>query len=503
MSPIQLARLHTFTRVLTLAAMLLTVAANIGCGGAITGSHQPNGDPLHLGATPGPLGSTDPQVMELRLGSEPSDRIVSLSLTLNSLKTTNSGDEDIDLLTAPVTIEFTHSAIVTEPVVVRTIYQDTYSTLKVPDMTGQVVFYDSNGLLTTQSLSVSAQSITLSPAFVLGTDPAVMSVSLDLAQTFTVGMNSVTVNPVVVTASSTVPAPVVAPAIGQPETGNVSFLVGTVTAVDTTNHIISLQPSAGDSLQLAYDNSGGTEFVNCDPAMLTGTMIEVESQTEADGSVLASQVSLIGAGPSDSELYGLLGGYAPDGINYNLIVEGGAGANVTTGLLGKNVTLDWLAASYGVNTSHLGLDLMANDDLVFDETHAFPGQFVQVDEDSLLVPDPDSGNAGFMQPRMFELEEQTISGQVSGYVYDGGTQTGSFTLVVASDSMIKTMNSGLLGITVRQLPQTYLRNSPTFGDGDSVKVRGLLFAGSQYSNVNYQPPSSSVAFIMVADRISK
>jgi len=43
----------------------------------------------------------------------------------------------------------------------------------------------------------------------------------------------------------------------------------------------------------------------------------------------------------------------------------------------------------------------------------------------------------------------------------------------------------------------------TARNGDSVKVRGLLFAESKYSNVNYQPPSSPVAFIMVADRISK
>jgi len=503
MSLIRITWLRRISSALILAAFLSTTAANVGCGGAIANSGHPSGDPLHLGVTPGPQGSTDPQIIELRLGGEPSDRIVSVSLTISSLKATNSGNEDLELLTAPRTVEFTHSAIVTEPVVIREIYQDTYSTLIFPDMTGQVVFFDSNGQLAAQALSIPAQTITLSPSVTLGSTPQVVSASLDLAQTFAVGSSSVTVNPLVVTASSATPAPPVAPAIGQPETGNISFMVGTVTAVDTNNHTISLQPSSGEAVQIAYDNAGGTEFVDCDPSMLTGMMVEVESGTRASGTVLASMVSLVGPSASSSELYGLLGGYAPDAIDYNLIVAGGAGLNTSSSLIGKNVTLDWLAASYSVNTAHLGLDLITDDDLVFDETHAFPGQFVAVSGDSLLVPDPDGANAGFMQPRMFELEEQTLTGQVFGYVYHAETQTGTFTLAVASDSMIKTLNGGLLSITVRQLPQTYLRNNPTFVDGDFVKVRGLLFAGSQYSNTNYQPPASPVAFIFVADRISK
>jgi hypothetical protein len=64
------------------------------------------------------------------------------------------------------------------------------------------------------------------------------------------------------------------------------------------------------------------------------------------------------------------------------------------------------------------------------------------------------------------------------------------------------MNSGLLKITVRQTPQTYLRNTPTFANGDPVNVRGLLFVDPNYSNSNYHPPDP-VAFIVVADRISK
>jgi hypothetical protein len=444
------------------------------------------------------LGSTNPQTIEVRLGSEPNDRIVSLSLTISSMQAANSGAQNLEILTAPVTVEFTRSAIVTTPIVLRNIYQDTYSALIFADMSGQVVFYDSNGQLATQSLNVPGRTVALSPNLVLALTPKVLSVSLDLAQTFTVNTNSITVNPIVVTASAAAPLPPVAPAVGQPETGSSSFLVGTVTAVDTVSQTISMQPTSGDALQLSYDNT--TLFMNCNPAMLTGMMIETEDQTQSGGAVLATRVTLIENSASSSELYGLLGGPAPDGINYNLIVDGGTGLNVSTGLIGKNVTVDWLAASYSINDARV--DLTGSQDLVFDEARTFPGQFVAVQWDSLIVPDPDSSNAGFIQPRMIELQEQTISGQVLDYGFDPVLGIFTFTLNVAGSSPIKIMNSGLLKITVRQTPQTYLRNTPTFANGDPVNVRGLLFVDPNYSNSNYHPPDP-VAFIVVADRISK
>lgn len=493
----QVIHLNQSARVLGLAVVLCVVLASTGCGTISSSSNPANRDPLGLGVQPGPLGTTDPQIIEVRLGSESSDRIVSLSLTINTLQATNSGDENLDLLAAPITVEFNHNAIVTEPIFVGQIYQDTYSALIVPDMTGQVVFYDSLNHLTTQSLNVTGGTVTLSPALVLGASPEVFNVSLDLSQTFTVGASSVTVNPIVVTASYTEPVFPVAPAVSQPETGGVSFLVGTVSTVDTGAKTISMQPTAGEVLLLSYDNT--TQFVNGDPTILTGTMIEVEAATQSGGAVLASRVTLIDNSSSSSELYGFLGGPAPDGASYNLIVAGGAGVNVTTDLIGKNITADWIAAGYSVNDAHL--DLSASPDLVFDEARVFPGQFVAAQWDSLIVPDPDSDNAGYIQPRMFELQEQTVSGQVSDYVFNAVSNTATFTLDAGSGSPLVIMNPGLISVTVRQTPQTYMRNSPTFADGDSVKVRGLLFANPDYSNANYQA-GDPVAFIMVADRIS-
>ena len=486
-------RLNTPSAVLGFAVLLTALIVTTGCSGAL-GSHQSSRDPLGLGVVPGPLGSPNPQTIELRIGSEPTERIVSLSLNLTSLKATNSGAQDLELLTAPITVEFTRSAIVTEPVVVRDIYQDTYSALVLADMTGQVTFYDNNGQLTSQALSVSGQTIALTPNLVLGTDPQVFNVSLDLAQSFTVNTNTVTVNSLVATTQAVLPAPPVAPAVGQPETGSINFLVGTVTAVDTNTKVISLQPFSGDLLSVTYDNS--TVFSNCDPVTMTGTMVEVQADTQTNAVVLASQVALIENSASSSELYGTLTGLAPDQINYNFVVDGGMGVNFAGGLVGQNITVDWLATGYSVNSAHL--DLSGSSDLVFDEVRVFPGQLVEMKWDTLIVPDPDAINAGFMSPRMIELEEQTVSGTVSSY----NALTGTFGLNVSSDSVLKTMNPGLISIAVRQVPQTNLRNSPTFNDGDTVKVRGLIFVHPDYS-YPMQHPGDPLVLVMVADRISK
>jgi hypothetical protein len=48
-------------RVLGLAAVLWIVVASSGCGMISSSNNHTNGDPLHLGVHPGPLGSTTPQ----------------------------------------------------------------------------------------------------------------------------------------------------------------------------------------------------------------------------------------------------------------------------------------------------------------------------------------------------------------------------------------------------------------------------------------------------------
>ncbi len=533
MSHVGMQRLYQIVRIVGLAILTATVVSGAGCGFVNSQSSQQNdGDPLHLGGRPGPQGTPTPQIIQVRMGSVPNDRIVSLSLTMTSLKATNSGSADIEMLTpdptpTPVTVEFAHSATVTEPISIANIYQDTYSALVFPAMTGQVVFFDNTGQLVSQPLNIDAQTVATS--FVLGaTNPLVINLTLDLNQSFTIndplasrrrsrtdrpdsGGSSVTPNPLVVTTQTVAPDP----AVGQPESGSIVFMAGSVTSVDTIGNTITLQPTSSDSIQLSYD--GGTTFVNCDPSILAGMMIEIKAATQTNGTVLASEVDLIDTATSSSEFYGLLSGYAPEGIFYNLVVDGGEGVNTTDALIGRNVTIDWNGASYSVNSN--GLDLSGTPELVFDEVHVFPGQFVGVQGDSLVMPDPNCIpvdpldpldpcviQVGAMQPGMFELNQQTLTGTVSGYSYDSGTQTGSFTLTVAADSALATLNAGLLPlgtITVRQVPQTSLLNSPTFIDGDTVKVRGLVFVDPSYTNVNYQPsPTSPVAFIVVAGRIS-
>ena len=86
-------RLYQIVRIVGLAVLISTVVSGAGCGFVSQSTNHNQGDPLNLGGSPGPDGTLlNPQTIQVRVGSQPSDRIVSLSLTLSSLQAKNSGN---------------------------------------------------------------------------------------------------------------------------------------------------------------------------------------------------------------------------------------------------------------------------------------------------------------------------------------------------------------------------------------------------------------------------
>lgn len=84
---------------------------------------------------------------------------------------------------------------------------------------------------------------------------------------------------------------------------------------------------------------------------------------------------------------------------------------------------------------------------------------------------------GTIDASEIDLEQQGLSGTVSGYTGSGAPTT--FTLMVPADSAFGTL-TGATAITVFQQPGTELRGMTTITNGSTVHVRGLLFldAGS-------------------------
>jgi hypothetical protein len=71
-----------------------------------------------------------------------------------------------------------------------------------------------------------------------------------------------------------------------------------------------------------------------------------------------------------------------------------------------------------------------------------------------------------------DLEQQALSGTVSGYTGSGAPTT--FTLTVTADSAFARL-TGTTAVTVFQQPGTELRGMTTITNGSTAHVRGLVF----------------------------
>ena len=69
---------NRIAKTLGLGALVIAVVIAVGCGGALrSGSgYQASGDPLLIGVDPGPLGSTTPQTLQVRLQTNSSPMAV-------------------------------------------------------------------------------------------------------------------------------------------------------------------------------------------------------------------------------------------------------------------------------------------------------------------------------------------------------------------------------------------------------------------------------------------
>jgi hypothetical protein len=236
---------------------------------------------------------------------------------------------------------------------------------------------------------------------------------------------------------------------------------------------------SGASLTFTTDDK--TEFKDgATLATMLNTIVKVEGVTNPDGTLYAKEVEGI-ENEAGAEVEGLVTQVTGNpATQLSVLAQDGVGSGVDDTKIGNIVTVDVTGAQFKVNKSNVDTSgiggLPSSPNFPFDAGTVHAGQRVEVEGASTM-----SGST--LTADKVKLEQQALTGTVSGL--PGPTSVGplTFTLTVAPDSAFA-MLSGQSNVTIYWQPGTELHKLTSVNNGDTVRVRGLVFfTGSGFNMI--------------------
>lgn len=430
----------------------------------------------------------------VNIGDAPAERVVSFEVTVTSVSLTAADGSSVNVFTGNRRVEVTHLAGTLEPLALGSIPQGTYTQVEVTVADPAVSFLDDNGSVKNFEAAgfTRTLNIALNPPLTIGSTAAILlNLDLNAAASVTIDptTGAVTINPIFNVTGQ--PAD---DQKNQPEAGELERIAGMVTAVDTTKSTFTI--SLGQSgVSLTFTTNASTKFEIGDStngglaALAAGMVVRVDGMTQADGTLLATDVEAALPVTTASELEGVVTSVTGTPVTSFTIVaqdgnsDGGSSDGGEQNLVGGAVTVSVDANSkFAVGAGGLTVDATA---FPFDAAHLTQGQ--RVEADSLSQPEA-VGNAAttMLTAQKVTLQQQALQGSVSNLV--GTLTAGQFTLTVAPDSAFALL-TGKTTVTVFSQASTDMRddvfNDDNGGDGGGdgggtsnigqVQVRGLLF----------------------------
>jgi hypothetical protein len=265
-----------------------------------------------------------------------------------------------------------------------------------------------------------------------------------------------------------------------PENGGMEHMTGTIKSFSGNSFTMSVMESSQD-VPVATDSNTQFHGIGGMGNMSNGMIVTVDATIQSDGSFMARNIDAIMSVSGGAMTDGLVTSVSGSPMTQlTLIAHDGAG----NGMMGSD-----LASAITVNVSPTATFSIDSDNVdmsnlpftpVFDGSTVFKGQSIDAVSSSGMMSGGGMGGmmgGGTIDASEIDLEQQGLSGTVSGYT--GSAAPTTFTLTVSADSAFATF-TGATTITVFQQPGTELRGMTTVSNGSTVHVRGLLFldAGS-------------------------
>jgi hypothetical protein len=431
-----------------------------------------------------------PTPVQLRISSIPSDNATALQLTISAISFVATDGSTADLVASPLSIEFKHLELDSEPLVVGSLYPLSYKKAVIT-VTSSTVSYLRNGIPVRKTVDRTFTSVIrfIPPVIVEYGTPTVLNLELDMSSTIVAGLNGNfrVARPVFRLAAMTA----VSPELQKPESGRVDRVMGSVSSVSGSTFTI-LDGQTGATL--TFDTDDNTQFINGGLSTLPGLITTVKGFTKPDGSLQASAVEVL-----ESSMGIVIEGIAtrrvPKTTQFLLVSQGGSGYQVS-GSLGSTVLADRAQSVFIVDSQEI--DMTGLSFLKFNSNSMLLGQNIQV-QSIRQMQAGSLGAFGALAADYVRLEPQSITGVVTNYQAGAQLGTASFDLLLPTNgsSYLSVLNPGLFTVHVFQQVGTDLQNLPNgVSNGQSISLRGLLF-------FNVLPNSTSGrTAVMVAGRIS-
>lgn len=246
-----------------------------GCGGSSTSPVMSN-----------PLSAAAPMVVTV--SDAPLGNILSARVTLSSvtLGSTATGSSPVSVLSSPVTVELSGLGAVQEPIEISSLAAGTYNSVTLTVSAATVVYTSSSGQITTATATLASPTVTvaLSPSLVVNsTNELQLQLAFNLAQSFSLTGSTVSFTPAINTTGAQV---------GSESPGDRQVEVtGNVVSVSSSSIVVQ----SGDSgKQFTFTVNGTTQLPTGTTisSIATGDIVQVQGQTQTDGSILATSITL-------------------------------------------------------------------------------------------------------------------------------------------------------------------------------------------------------------------
>ncbi|MHB1793899.1 MAG: DUF5666 domain-containing protein [Acidobacteriaceae bacterium] len=445
------------------------LCALLGCGSSTSTS-------------PSKLASTAPMIVTV--SDAPLSNILSATVTISAVSlSAGSGSSSVSLLTQPVTVELSGLGAIQEPIEITNLAFGTYNSATVMVASALVTYINSAGKITTANATLNQPTVTvaLTPALNISSQSEVqLQLAFNLAQSFSVSGSTVTFTPAINTAAAQV---------STENSGDRQLEVsGQVINVSAS----SITVQSGDSgKQFAFTINSSTQFPNGVTAssIQIGSIVQVQGQTQTDGSLLALMVT--------PESNGNSSGQQEDGAKGIIVsvTKNSSGAITAFTMVPResfgsssnaasvNVAL-FFSTTYGIpeGAQQVGLSSSA-----FGNTELFPGQSV--------VVTGTAGSSNTLNTQQVMLAAESVPGTLVA-TPQGSSPNFTFALALASTSYLTTYeNLSSLNVSTSQ--------ATDYGNSLSASSFAALAAGASVEMHGYLLQDSTGHFSVYATEISQ